>query len=42
MRVGARWQIVVPPELAHGAGGRMPKIGPNESVVAIVELVAIK
>ncbi len=42
MRVGARWQIAVPPELAHGAGGRMPKIGPNETVVGIIELVAIK
>ncbi len=42
MRVGARWQIAVPPELAHGAGGRMPKIGPNETIVGIVELVAIR
>ena len=42
MRVGSRWQIVVPPVMAHGAGGRMPKIGPNETIVGDVELVAIK
>ena len=42
MRVGARWQIAVPAELAHGAGGRMPKIGPNETIVGLIELVAIK
>ncbi len=42
MRVGSRWQIVVPPEMAHGAGGRMPKIGPNETIVGVIELVAIK
>ncbi len=42
MRVGSRWQIVVPPNLAHGAGGRMPKIGPNEMIIGVIELVAIK
>lgn len=42
MHVGDKWQIAVPPELAHGAGGRMPTVGPMESMVGIVELVAIK
>ena len=42
MRVGSQWQIAVPPEMAHGAGGRMPKIGPNETIVGIIKLVAIK
>ena len=42
MRVGSRWQIVVPPDMAHGAGGRMPKIGPNESIIGVIELLAIK
>ncbi len=42
MRVGSRWQIVVPPDMAHGAGGQMPKIGPNETIVGVIELVAIK
>ncbi|MEE8459519.1 MAG: FKBP-type peptidyl-prolyl cis-trans isomerase, partial [Phycisphaerales bacterium] len=42
MRVGCRWQIVVPPDMAHGPGGQMPKIGPNETIVGVIELVAIK
>ena len=42
MRVGDRWQVAVPPALAHGAAGRLPLIGPNESIVGIVELVEIK
>ena len=42
MRVGSQWQIAVPPEMAHGAGGRMPKIGPNESIIGVIELLAIK
>ena len=42
MRTGSRWQIVVPPALAHGGGGRMPKIGPNETIVGVIEMVAIK
>ena len=42
MKVGARWQVVIPPKLAHGAAGRFPHVGPNETMVGIVELVGIK
>ena len=42
MKVGDTWQVAVPPALAHGAAGRMPLIGPNESIIGIVELVAIR
>ncbi len=42
MKVGSKWQVVVPPALAHGPGGQMPLIGPNQTIVAVVELVAIK
>lgn len=42
MSVGAKWQVAVPPQLAHGAAGRLPDIGPNETLVAIVELIEIK
>lgn len=42
MKVGDKWQVAVPPALAHGAGGRMPLIGPNESIIGVVELVAIR
>ena len=41
MRVGARWQVAIPPQMAHGAAGLGP-VGPNESLLAEVELVGIK
>ncbi len=42
MRPGAQWQVVLPPELAFGAGGRPPDIGPNEAIVTMVELLEVK
>lgn len=40
MRVGGRREIVIPPDLAYGAAGRPPVIGPNETLVFVVDLVA--
>jgi FKBP-type peptidyl-prolyl cis-trans isomerase FklB len=42
MQVGARWYVAFPPELAFGATGRYPEIGPNETILGRVELIAIK
>ncbi len=42
MRAGAKWQVVLPAELAYGEGGRYPDIGPNETIVLTVELLEIK
>lgn len=42
MPEGARWEVAIPPELAHGAAGQYPNIGPNETVFGTVELVKIK
>ncbi|MHC4414672.1 MAG: FKBP-type peptidyl-prolyl cis-trans isomerase N-terminal domain-containing protein [Planctomycetota bacterium] len=42
MKVGARWEVAVPPEFAHGPGGRFPDVGPNETILAEVELLGIK
>lgn len=42
MSVGAKWQVVLPPELAYGEGGRYPDIGPNETIALTVELLEIK
>ncbi|MDZ4678565.1 MAG: FKBP-type peptidyl-prolyl cis-trans isomerase [Oligoflexia bacterium] len=41
MKVGDKWQLVIPPELAYGEGGR-PGIPPNSVLVFDIELVGIK
>lgn len=40
MKVGATWQIFVPPELAFGARGN-PPVGPNEALMFDLKLVEI-
>ena len=42
MRVGGRRQLVIPPDLAYGAQGRSPTIGPNATLVFIVDLVSVE
>jgi FKBP-type peptidyl-prolyl cis-trans isomerase FklB len=42
MKVGATWLTAIPPELAYGPGGRYPDIGPNETILAEVQLVEIR
>jgi FKBP-type peptidyl-prolyl cis-trans isomerase len=42
MPVGSRWQVFVPSQLAYGERGRGGEIGPNETVIFEVELVAVK
>jgi FKBP-type peptidyl-prolyl cis-trans isomerase FklB len=42
MKVGSKWQIVLPPELAYGPGTAGPKIGPNSTLVFDVELLSIE
>lgn len=41
MRVGDRWIVAIPAELAFGIGGRAPDIGPNETIVIDVEVLGI-
>ena len=41
MRVGSKWRLYVPPELAYGAEGSPPVIEPNEVLVFEIELVKI-
>ncbi len=40
MRVGASWQVFVPPEMAFGLRGQ-PPVGPNEAVTFDLKLVQI-
>jgi FKBP-type peptidyl-prolyl cis-trans isomerase FklB len=41
MPSGSRWTIVVPPQLAYGTRGVGADIGPNETLIFDVELLAI-
>ena len=42
MSVGAKWQVVIPSDLAYGTRGAGDSIGPNETLVFEIELVEIK
>jgi len=42
MKVGSKWQLFVPSELAYGPNGAGPDIGPNATLLFEVELLEIK
>lgn len=42
MPVGSTWQLYIPPQLAYGPRGVGSDIGPNETLVFEVELLAVK
>ena len=39
MRVGGRRRLTIPPDLAYGAQGSPPAIGPNETLVFVIDLL---
>lgn len=41
MKVGSKWKLFVPSELAYGAGGAGDKIGPNSALIFEMELLSI-
>ena len=43
MQKGAKWELVIPPELAYGAQGSGDNvIGPNETLIFEIELISVK
>lgn len=42
MKVGGRRELIVPGELAYGEAGFPPAIGPNETLVFVIDLLDIK
>jgi len=42
MKVGTKWQLFIPPNLAYGAAGSGAKIGPNSVLIFDVELVGLE
>ena len=41
MPVGSKWQLFIPGDLAYGASGRRPPIGPNQPLLFDIELKEI-
>ena len=42
MKEGDKWQVVIPSQLAYGAQGAGPKIGPNSTLIFDVELLSVE
>ncbi len=39
MKVGGRRMLTIPPDLAYGANGSPPAIGPNETLVFVIDVL---
>jgi peptidylprolyl isomerase len=42
MREGGRRELIIPPNLAYGPQGQPPSIGPNETLVFVIDLQKVK
>ena len=41
MKVGGRRELIIPPDLAYGPSGQPPVIGPNETLVFVIDLLEV-
>lgn len=41
MKVGGRRELVIPPDLAYGTEGAPPAIGPDETLIFVVDLLEV-
>lgn len=42
MKTGGKWRVFIPSDLAYGESGAPPKIGPNETLIFEIELLAVE
>ena len=42
MKEGGRRELIIPPELAYGPEGSPPAIGPNATLIFVIDMVAVE